>query len=93
MWSLLTQLDTLDLAIFTALAAAAVYFLYNKFFGQTTPTYTPNIVPVQTGAKLGRSLSSDDPSFVNRMKNGVLVSALLTAVEWSIVDFHFRADR
>lgn len=72
MWSILSQLDTLDLAIFTAVLGMGVFFLYKYTLGseKSSSTYTPKIVPVQS-ATIGRQLSSDDASFVNRMKNGV----------------------
>lgn len=70
MWSIMSQLDTLDLAIFTAVIGMGVFFLYKYTLGAEKSSYTPKIVPVQPTA-VGRQSSSDDTSFVSRMKNGV----------------------
>uniref|UniRef100_A0A914VWA6 NADPH--cytochrome P450 reductase n=1 Tax=Plectus sambesii TaxID=2011161 RepID=A0A914VWA6_9BILA len=70
MWSIMSQLDTLDLAIFTAVIGMGVFFLYKYTLGaEKSSSYTPKIVPVQS-TTIGRQQSSDDGSFVNRMKNG-----------------------
>jgi hypothetical protein len=73
MWSIMSQLDTLDLAIFTAVIGLGVFFLYKYTFGAEKSSYTPKIVPVQS---IARQLSSEDHSFVNRMKTGVRISLI-----------------